>query len=62
MLEGRMMNGFAGAEYQVEPGNALQFDGQAAHGLAQLDELPVRFLSVTAYERLPSDQDPSTPF
>lgn len=39
MLEERMMYGYAGAKYQVKPG-AFQFDGEDAHGLAQLDELP----------------------
>lgn len=58
MLEGRMTYGYAGAEYEMERGDALQFDGEVAHGPARLDELPVRFLSVTAYGRPPSDQGP----
>ena len=49
MLEGEMDYGYAGATYQLCPGDSLQFDGEVAHGPVRLTELPVRFLSVTAY-------------
>ncbi len=59
MLEGEMTYGYAGAEYEMKPGDALQFDGEVAHGPTRLDQLPVRFLSVTAYGRPPHETDPS---
>jgi quercetin dioxygenase-like cupin family protein len=49
MLEGEMEYGYAGASYQMSPGDSLQFDGEVAHGPLRLLRLPVRFLSVTAY-------------
>ncbi|MBV8463794.1 MAG: cupin domain-containing protein, partial [Acidimicrobiales bacterium] len=55
MLEGAMTYGYAGAEYELAPGDALQFDGEVAHGPTRLGQLPVRFLSVTAYGRPPGD-------
>jgi transcriptional regulator with XRE-family HTH domain len=54
MLEGEMEYGYAGATYQLRPGDSLQFDGEVAHGPVRLTELPVRFLSVTAYGQLPA--------
>jgi transcriptional regulator with XRE-family HTH domain len=49
MLEGEMDYGYAGATYTLVPGDALQFDGEVAHGPVRLSGLPVRFLSVIAY-------------
>ena len=49
MLEGVMVYGHGGARYTMRPGDALQFDGEGAHGPDQLLKLPIRFLSVTAY-------------
>lgn len=60
MLEGEMTYGYAGAEYDLRPGDALQFDGEVAHGPVRLDGLPVRFLSVTAYGRPPGDDEVTT--
>ncbi|HLH28460.1 MAG TPA: cupin domain-containing protein, partial [Acidimicrobiales bacterium] len=57
MLEGEMTYGYAGAEYEMSPGDALQFDGEVAHGPTRLGRLPVRFLSVTAYGRPPNEQE-----
>jgi transcriptional regulator with XRE-family HTH domain len=54
MLEGEMDYGYAGATYQLCAGDSLQFDGEVAHGPVGLGELPVRFLSVTAYGQPPS--------
>ena len=48
MLSGVMAYGHGRAVYVLEPGDALQFDGEASHGPAELIKLPVRFLSVTA--------------
>jgi transcriptional regulator with XRE-family HTH domain len=53
MLEGEMEYGYAGASYEMSPGDSLQFDGEVAHGPLRLLRLPVRFLSVTAYGQPP---------
>jgi transcriptional regulator with XRE-family HTH domain len=49
LLEGAMVYGHGSARYTMRPGDALQFDGEGAHGPDQLLELPIRFLSITAY-------------
>jgi transcriptional regulator with XRE-family HTH domain len=49
MLEGVMVYGHGGASYTMRPGDALQLDGEGAHGPQELVELPIRFLSITAY-------------
>jgi hypothetical protein len=49
MLEGVMVYGHGGARYTMRPGDALQLDGEGDHCPQQLVELPIRFLSVTAY-------------
>ena len=49
MLEGVMVYGHGAARYTMRPGDALQFDGEGAHGPDRLIELPIRFLSITAY-------------
>ncbi|PAZ14809.1 DNA-binding protein [Streptomyces sp. SA15] len=49
MLEGEMVYGHGEASYTMRPGDALQLDGEGAHGPQELVELPIRFLSVTAY-------------
>jgi DNA-binding XRE family transcriptional regulator len=48
MLSGVMAYGHGRAVYLLEPGDVLQFDGEASHGPAELISLPVKFLSVTA--------------
>jgi DNA-binding XRE family transcriptional regulator len=48
MLAGVMAYGHGRAVYLLEPGDALQFDAEASHGLVELIRLPVKFLSVTA--------------
>jgi DNA-binding XRE family transcriptional regulator len=48
MLSGVMAYGHGRAVYVLEPGDALQFDGEASHGPVELIKLPIRFLSVTA--------------
>jgi DNA-binding XRE family transcriptional regulator/quercetin dioxygenase-like cupin family protein len=49
MLEGEMVYGHGEASYPMRPGDALQLDGEGAHGPQELVELPIRFLSVVAY-------------
>jgi transcriptional regulator with XRE-family HTH domain len=49
VLGGAMVYGHGGASYTMRVGDALQLDGEGAHGPQQLLELPVRFLSVTAH-------------
>jgi transcriptional regulator with XRE-family HTH domain len=49
VLDGAMVYGHGGASYTMRAGDALQLDGEGAHGPQQLLELPVRFLSVTAH-------------
>jgi transcriptional regulator with XRE-family HTH domain len=49
MLEGAMVYGHGEARYTLRPGDALQLDGEGTHGPEELVELPIRFLSVTAY-------------
>jgi transcriptional regulator with XRE-family HTH domain len=49
MLAGVMVYGHGEARYELRSGDALQFDGEGPHGPVQLVELPIRFLSITAY-------------
>ncbi|MFN8076860.1 MAG: XRE family transcriptional regulator [Kineosporiaceae bacterium] len=49
MLDGVMVYGHGEARYEMHPGDSLQFDGEGPHGPAQLVELPIRFLSITAF-------------
>lgn len=49
MLEGEMVYGHGESRYTMRPGDALQFDGEGAHGPEELIGLPATFLSVTAY-------------
>lgn len=49
VLEGVMVYGHGQARYEMHPGDSLVFDGEGPHGPAELIELPVRFLAVTAY-------------
>jgi len=48
MLAGAMAYGHGRAVYLLEPGDALQFDAEASHGLVETVKLPATFLSVTA--------------
>jgi DNA-binding XRE family transcriptional regulator len=49
MLEGVMVYGHGESRYTMRAGDALQFDGEGPHGPEELIELPIRFLSITAY-------------
>jgi transcriptional regulator with XRE-family HTH domain len=53
MLEGEMVYGHGDARYTLTPGDALQLDGEGAHGPDQLVKLPIRFLSVIAFGEQP---------
>jgi transcriptional regulator with XRE-family HTH domain len=53
VMSGTMEYGFGGSTYLLEPGDALQFDGEVAHGPAALLKLPIQFLSVKAYGTVP---------
>ena len=46
---GEMQYGVGGSSYLLEPGDSLQFDGEAPHGPRTLITMPVQFLSVKAY-------------
>ena len=49
MISGEMQYGVGGSAYLLEPGDSLQFDGEAPHGPLTLITMPVQFLSVKAY-------------
>lgn len=53
MLDGEMVYGHGDGTYRLGPGDALQFDGEGAHGPVELGAMPARFLSVTAYGEPP---------
>ncbi|MDX2909523.1 XRE family transcriptional regulator [Streptomyces griseiscabiei] len=54
MLEGVMVYGHGKSSHTLHPGDALQFDGEAPHGPERLVELPIRFLTVTAFGDSPA--------
>jgi transcriptional regulator with XRE-family HTH domain len=49
MVSGEMEYGVGNADYLLQPGDSLQFDGEAAHGPRRLITMPVQFLSMKAY-------------
>ncbi|MET3860635.1 ribosome-binding protein aMBF1 (putative translation factor)/quercetin dioxygenase-like cupin family protein [Dietzia sp. 2505] len=49
MLSGDMIYHHAESEYRLRPGDSLLLDGEGVHGPVAMLELPIRFLSVTAY-------------
>ncbi|MFD0853244.1 cupin domain-containing protein, partial [Actinomadura adrarensis] len=49
MLEGVMVYSHGESRYEMHPGDSLQFDGEGPHGPAELLELPIRFLTITAF-------------
>lgn len=49
MLEGVMDYSHSRSVYRLHPGDALQLDGEGAHGPVDLVEVPIRFLSVIAF-------------
>jgi transcriptional regulator with XRE-family HTH domain len=49
MLEGVMDYSHSRSVYRLHAGDALQFDGEGAHGPVDLVAVPIRFLSVVAF-------------
>ena len=49
MLEGDMVYRHGDSEYRMRPGDALLIDGEGIHGPGAMYQLPIRFLSITAY-------------
>jgi len=49
MLEGELTYEHGLDRYHLEIGDCLFFDGETPHGLANVNKLPVRFLSVICY-------------
>lgn len=50
MIEGVMEYGYGAQRFTLEPGDSLQFDGEVTHGPVRLLEIPVKLLSVKAYD------------
>ncbi|MEU7812500.1 XRE family transcriptional regulator [Pseudonocardia sp. NPDC049154] len=57
VLEGEMVYGHGDSSYTMRSGDALQLDGEGAHGPRELLDLPIRFLSVVAYGDLGPQAD-----
>ena len=51
MLEGVVGYRHADKTYRLTPGDSLFFDADVPHGPEELEELPIRFLSVITYPR-----------
>ena len=52
MLEGAMVYGYGSARYEMRKGDAVQFDGEVAHGPTKLIRTPIKFLSIIATGRV----------
>ena len=55
MLEGEVGYRHGDKTYTLTPGDSLFFDADAPHGPDELRKLPIRFLSVIAYAREPTN-------
>lgn len=55
ILTGTLEYSYGNATYVLEPGDALQFNGEVTHGPRQLLQLPVQLLSIKAYGVPPTD-------
>lgn len=53
VLSGKLDYAVGSAEYTLEAGDALQFDGEVPHGPRRLIALPTQFLSIKAYGSTP---------
>jgi ribosome-binding protein aMBF1 (putative translation factor)/quercetin dioxygenase-like cupin family protein len=51
MLSGAMDYSYGKQQYRMERGDTLQFEGDIPHGPTLLVKLPIRFLSITFYDR-----------
>jgi transcriptional regulator with XRE-family HTH domain len=49
MLEGRLEYRHGKQSYPLEPGDALTFRGEVAHGPERIIEVPIRFLAIIYY-------------
>ncbi len=58
MLDGAMVYGYGSSRYSLRVGDALEFAGEVPHGPVELQQTPIRFLSIIAYGTPPSP-DPS---
>jgi transcriptional regulator with XRE-family HTH domain len=47
LLGGALVYRYGRHTYEMRPGDSLMFDGHVPHGPERLDELPIRFLSIT---------------
>ncbi len=54
VLSGVVDYAVGSAEYRLEAGDALQFDGEVPHGPRRLIALPTQFLSIKAYGATPA--------
>lgn len=50
MLEGKMEYGVGTSRYALGSGDSLQFEGEVPHGPTAMLDLPIRFLSIKAYD------------
>lgn len=53
MLSGKMEYSCGNATYLLDPGDALQFNGEVTHGPVALLALPIQFLSIKSYGGVP---------
>ena len=51
MLSGKVLYRHGNKTYALGPGDSLFFDGDTTHGPEELEELPIRFLSIIVYAR-----------
>ena len=56
LLSGGLAYRYGRHTYDLAPGDSLMFDGHVPHGPERLDELPIRFLSITV--ELDPDEPP----
>ena len=54
MLQGKVIYRHGDQTYEMEPGDSLFFDADAAHGPEVLVDLPIRYLSVISYPQKPA--------
>lgn len=54
VLDGVMRYVHGDAEYVMQAGDSLVFDGEGAHGPSELIRVPITFLTVTGYGHMPT--------
>lgn len=52
MLEGEMVYTHGDKSYSLSPGDSLLFDADATHGPEELNQLPIKFLSIMVHHRI----------